>query len=91
MEYTELFADDEVKIGEMSEMATEIVREHFDPIIGKAQNDYMLKLFQTKEAIKKQLEDGYRYFFVRNDGRKYRLSCILSEKRCYVSEQVLSV
>ncbi len=69
MEYTELFADDEVKIGEMSEMATEIVREHFDPIIGKAQNDYMLKLFQTKEAIKKQLEDGYRYFFVRNDGR----------------------
>ncbi len=51
----------------MSEMATEIVREHFDPIIGKAQNDYMISLFQTKEAISKQLEQGYNYFFAKDE------------------------
>ena len=43
----------------MSKMATEIVREHFEPLIGKEQNDYMLEMFQTEDAIKKQLEKGY--------------------------------
>lgn len=52
-------------VARMSAMATEIVREHFDPLIGKAQNDYMLSRFQTPEAISQQLAQGYRYFFVR--------------------------
>lgn len=49
----------------MSSMATAIVREHFDPLIGTAQNDYMLNRFQTPEAVSQQLAQGYRYFFVR--------------------------
>lgn len=53
-------------IHEMSVLATGIVREHFDPIIGKAQNDYMIALFQSEESIKEQLEKGYNYFFVNN-------------------------
>lgn len=53
----------------MSKMATEIVREHFEPLIGKEQNDYMLEMFQTEDAIKKQLEKGYNYFFVRDDNK----------------------
>jgi GNAT superfamily N-acetyltransferase len=69
MEFTELFKNDAARISEMSAMATAIVREHFDPLIGKAQNDYMIALFQTEEAIASQLENGYRYFFVRNGGR----------------------
>ena len=69
MDFVELFAEDGSGIIDMSEMATEIVREHFDPIIGKEQNDYMLAMFQTKEAIRRQLESGYRYFFVK-DGIK---------------------
>ena len=69
MEFTELFKNDAAGISEMSAMATAIVREHFDPLIGKAQNDYMIALFQTEEAITKQLEHGYRYFFVRGGGR----------------------
>ena len=62
--YIVLSAGDADGIREMSEMATEIVREHFDPLIGKKQNDYMLAMFQTEDAIKKQLENGYQYFFV---------------------------
>ena len=60
---------DERGILEMSEMATEIVREHFDPIVGKAQNDYMIGRFQTPEAIRDQLAHGYRYYFVLEEGR----------------------
>lgn len=62
--------DNEQEIKEMSEMATEILRDYYDPIIGKAQNDYMLDMFQSADAIRNQLDHGYRYFFVRDDDRK---------------------
>lgn len=42
MDFRQLKQDDAAGIAEMSAMATEIVREHFDPIIGRAQNDYMI-------------------------------------------------
>ncbi|ORX70398.1 N-acetyltransferase GCN5 [Anaeromyces robustus] len=67
MEFKELFINEEEKIKEMSAMASSIVKEHFDPIIGSAQNDYMIKKFQTVESIKDQLEHGYRYFFVKKN------------------------
>lgn len=52
------------KIDDLSRLATSIVREHFDPIIGPEQNDYMIGLFQTPEAITQQLAEGYEYSFV---------------------------
>lgn len=52
------------KIEDLSQLATDIVREHFDPIIGTAQNEYMIGRFQTPEAIAAQLDDGYEYCFV---------------------------
>jgi len=69
LHFKELCADNEQGIAEMSKMATAIVREHFDPLIGKAQNDYMLQLFQSEDAIAKQLDSGYRYFFVADGER----------------------
>ena len=53
----------------MSELATNIVREHFDPIIGKAQNDYMISKFQILESIADSLYHGYRYYFVKDGDR----------------------
>jgi GNAT superfamily N-acetyltransferase len=64
-----LLPGDKEEINEMSGMATAIVRDYYDPIIGKDQNDYMLKMFQTPEAIAEQLEHGYRYYFVRENGK----------------------
>ena len=64
-----LLPGDEKEITEMSEMATAILREHYDPIIGKEQNDYMLNMFQSVEAITGQLGKGYRYYFVREDAQ----------------------
>ena len=39
MEYIKLLLTDTDKIKEMSEMASAIVREYYDPILGTAQND----------------------------------------------------
>lgn len=68
MIFERLMLNDEEQIREMSGMATEIVREHFDPIIGKAQNDYMIEKFQTADAIRDQLKHGYQYYFIYDSG-----------------------
>ncbi len=52
-------------VRKLSDFAGKIVREHFDPIIGPEQNSYMIKRFQSVEAISSQIvSDGYRYYIV---------------------------
>jgi len=51
----------------IEELAYEIWNEHFIPIIGKAQVDYMLEKFQSKKAITEQIENGFLYFLIKND------------------------
>ena len=70
MDFEQLMPYDENGIKEMSRMATAIVREHFDPIIVKEQNDYMIQKFQTADAIKEQLEHGSQYYFVSDKRRR---------------------
>ncbi len=63
--YDEVRANDAAGIAELGALSSSIVKEHFDPIIGPEQNDYMIRRFNTPEAIGRQLgEEGYRYFFV---------------------------
>lgn len=63
--YDEVRANDVQGIREMGALSSAIVKEHFDPIIGPEQNDYMITHFNTAEAITNQLQNqGYRYFFV---------------------------
>ena len=69
MDFVKLTSDDVNGIKEMSEMATAILREHYDPIIGKEQNDYMLKMFQSEEAVAEQLAHGYNYYFAKREGQ----------------------
>lgn len=64
MKYIEVKINDENAIVKMSFLATEIVRDYYEPILGKAQNEYMLEKFQSVRAIKEQLLSGYRYFFI---------------------------
>lgn len=87
MIFEELRLSDEGGIREMSEMAAAIVREHFDPIIGKAQNDYMIGKFQTVEAIRNQLKKGYRYYFVREGQRIIGFLAFCPKEQCmYLSK-----
>lgn len=55
------------QIRALSELATAIVKEHYDPILGAEQNDYMIRKFQSVQGITDQLEQGYQYYFVAGD------------------------
>lgn len=45
-------------------LADTIWREHYIPIVGKPQIDYMLKKIQSAKAIEKQIESGFEYFSI---------------------------
>ncbi len=50
-------------------LAREIWTEHYTPIIGKEQVEYMLARFQSAQAIAEQLAAGYLYFLIEEEGR----------------------
>ena len=68
MEFQKISPGDSPAIEKLSAVATDIVKEHYDPIIGPAMNDYMIAMFQSVPAITRQLAEGYRYHFVRENG-----------------------
>ena len=47
---------------QIESLADTIWREHYIPIVGKPQIDYMLDKFQSLRAIQKQVEEGFEYF-----------------------------
>ncbi len=55
-------------IAEVARLAREIWPEHYLPIIGQAQVDYMLAKFQSADAIAAQLREQYEYFLVLDEG-----------------------
>lgn len=59
----------EEQLEKVEELAGEIWHEHYDSIIGEDQVNYMLKQFQSAEAMKKQMaENGYEYFLLSTMG-----------------------
>jgi ribosomal protein S18 acetylase RimI-like enzyme len=66
----ELKAGEQQKAEELASLARCIWTEHYTPIIGKAQVEYMLDKFQSANQILKDIEDnGYKYF-IAYDGAK---------------------
>ncbi|MCQ4023369.1 MULTISPECIES: GNAT family N-acetyltransferase [unclassified Ruminococcus] len=59
---------DSGNVAEIAALAKIIWNEHFTPIIGKAQVDYMLEKFQSEQAMKQQLKDGMKYIAVYSNG-----------------------
>ncbi len=54
-------------IEKVSVLAREIWTEHYTPLIGKAQVEYMLSVFQSREAVTRQiLDEKSRYFLIQN-------------------------
>lgn len=66
MEFQEVAPDDSKGIAQLSVVASEIVKEHYDSIIGLAMNDYMIAMFQSVPAITQQLEEGCQYWFIKD-------------------------
>jgi ribosomal protein S18 acetylase RimI-like enzyme len=56
-------------IAKTASLAGEIWREHYIPIIGKPQVDYMLAKFQSKTAIAEQIKSGGRYYLIMAEGK----------------------
>ncbi|MEH6471230.1 MAG: GNAT family N-acetyltransferase [Halopseudomonas sp.] len=49
-------------------VARTIWTEHYTPIIGSAQVDYMLENFHSKETVAKQIDDeNYHYYLIKVD------------------------
>ncbi|MDR2773100.1 MAG: GNAT family N-acetyltransferase [Elusimicrobiota bacterium] len=64
MEIVEVCLPEAIKTVE--QIAKEVWREHYLPIISDKQIDYMLENFQSFEAISKQIKDeNYKYFLMR--------------------------
>ena len=56
-------AKSDSEIHEIANLAEEIWHQHFTPIIGEAQVNYMVDKFQSYPALQKQIEqDGYEYY-----------------------------
>ncbi len=55
-------------IDAVATLARAIWIQHYVPIIGRAQTDYMLDKFQSAPAIARQIADGYQYYVAWVDG-----------------------
>ena len=49
-------------IAQVADLACQIWTDHFTPIIGSAQVEYMLDKFQSSDAMTRQISGGYDYF-----------------------------
>ena len=54
--------DGDPQIAQVAQLAETIWKEHFTPIIGAAQVQYMLEKFQSVCELKQQLQEGYEYY-----------------------------
>ncbi len=52
----------------VARLAREIWTEHYPPIIGRAQVDYMLRHFQNRAAIARQAAGDEEYYLILRDG-----------------------
>ena len=67
IKFVRVKAEDREQIAGLSAFASSIVKEHFDPLIGPEQNDYMIARFQSVPAITEQIASGYRYYLAESE------------------------
>lgn len=77
-------------ISTVQQLAREIWEEHYLPIIGQQQIDYMLDLFYATEKIQKELEDGvfWEILYLENEAIGY-LVCEVEEENIQLSKLYL--
>jgi diamine N-acetyltransferase len=63
--FVEVSTEQQIELVES--LAREIWTEHYIPLIGKEQVDYMLGSFQSRQAIREQMRTGIAYYLIRDD------------------------
>lgn len=64
-EFQHVSSEDEITT--VARLARRIWCEHYTPIIGQDQVDYMLAKFQSKEAVADQITNSHEYYLVEKD------------------------
>ena len=59
-------SDDE-QLNILASVANEVWHEFFPCILSHEQIDYMVEKFQSYDAMKKQMEEGYEYYFLKDN------------------------
>ncbi|TGV00285.1 GNAT family N-acetyltransferase [Flavivirga rizhaonensis] len=59
-----IIADTKNHFLQIEKLANIIWREHYIPIVGKPQIDYMLDKYQSAGAIERQVAEGFEYFLM---------------------------
>ena len=65
LELAKISNDEQLNI--LAGVANEVWHEFFPCILSDEQIDYMVDKFQSYPAMKKQMEDGYEYFFLKDN------------------------
>ena len=61
-------ANTDEQVQQIASLAEVIWNEHFTPIIGKEQVDYMVEKFQSYPALNEQIAEGYEYYQLFDNG-----------------------
>jgi GNAT superfamily N-acetyltransferase len=70
----------QLEVAAVAELAEEIWREHFTPIIGADQVAYMLDRFQSAGAISSQLDSGTEYYMTSVDGTPVGYTALIPDE-----------
>ena len=68
-------------ISKLAHMAKEIWEEHYTPIIGKDQVNYMVEKFQSESAIIQQIKDDYIYFIITRNKQHIGYLCFIKKNK----------
>lgn len=65
MLFIEINSDDQPAVAELSNLASSILREYYDPLLGPEQNTYMIDKFQSVPGILGHMKKGAVYIVLR--------------------------
>ena len=72
----------EKQILEVEAAANKVWHNYYKDILSPEQIDYMLKKYQSKEALYKQLAEGYIYYMLMVDDELAGYMCVLVQSDC---------
>ncbi len=67
----------EKQIIEIEEAAHYVWHNYYKDVFSKEQIDYMLEKFQSRNALKQQMSEGYIYYMLMSDGNLAGYTCVL--------------
>lgn len=69
------------QIADVVHLAREIWQEHYVPIIGREQVDYMLGNFQSEQAVTVQIAEACEYYIVVQDKKSFGYMAVIPNER----------